>query len=99
MVEGDPAIDLAPLDLRGQELAHGRVERAQLVWEAYLDIQIAMVDRTQLDDQRAARQLGGARGETGHAHDHRLGFRGFSTGKKRQKLNEIFTLCVTLPRM
>src|SRR5258708_28385030 len=99
MVEGDPAIDLAPLDLRGQELAHGPVERAQLVREAYLDIQIAMVDRTQLDDQRAARQLGGARGETRHTHDHRLAVPRISSGKKRHKLNNSFTLCVTFPRI
>jgi hypothetical protein len=99
VVERYPAIDLAPLELRDEDLAQRGVEPAQLVGQAELEVEVAMVDRAQLDAQRPPGQLGGGRREAGHAQDHRSSSRGCRMGRKREKVNEIFTLCAGLPRM
>ena len=103
MVERDAAIDLAALELPDEQLAQHRIQRAELFREAQLEIEIAMVDRTQLHGQRSPRQFGRNGREAGHAQDHRFRLRGCSEaempGEIEEKVNEIFTLSVGLPRM
>jgi hypothetical protein len=56
-----------------------------------------VVDRAQLDAERAAGQLRRRRRETGHARDHGFGAANAEDGAKRKKPNEIFTLYAVLP--
>src|SRR5262249_24367280 len=97
MIQRDPAIDLPAADFARQQISQSCIQRAQLVRKLELDVQIAVIDRAQLDAERAAGQLGGSRRETCHARDH--GFRAAiaKDGSKRKKLNEIFTLYAMLP--
>jgi hypothetical protein len=62
-----PAIDLAASDAGGDQLAQGRLVRAQLVGDAELQIEEARIDRTQLEAQRSTGRTGRRRGVAGHA--------------------------------
>ncbi len=70
LLQSDTALDLATREPRSDQLAHAGLERAELVGEPELDVQIAMIDRTDLDAERAERKLLGHRGVAGHAVDH-----------------------------
>jgi hypothetical protein len=94
----DPAVDLAPLELSDQDFAHRSLEHAQFVGQTQLQVEVAVIDRPQLDAERAAGQLSPHRREAGHAQDHGLQFR-YRSGEISGKVNEIFTLCAGLQRM
>ena len=66
----DAAFDLAALLGGGEPLAQRRLERPQLVGQLDRDVEVAVIDRAQLDSKRDARQLGGGGREAGHAEDH-----------------------------
>jgi hypothetical protein len=69
-IQRDPAVHLAAFQLEGKHISNRRFDCTQLVRQADLEIEIAMVDRAQLDGQRTAGQLGGDRREAGHAQYH-----------------------------
>ncbi len=101
-----PAVDLAALQFRTQQLSDRAFQPAQLVREAQLEVEVAVVDRPQLDHQRVALHVGSDRGEAGHAENHGSRFQSCETsagdgktGGKVGKVNEIFTLCAGLQRM
>ena len=56
--ERDAAVDFAARDARRDQLAQHRLERAQLVGDAELQVEEARVDRAQLEAQRAAGRIG-----------------------------------------
>jgi hypothetical protein len=58
-----------------------------------------MIDRTQLDTERATGQIRSYRCKAGHAQDHGIQLRGCGSGRISGKVNEIFTLCAGLQRM
>jgi hypothetical protein len=66
----DPAFDLAARDLRDQGLAQHRLDRAQVVGQPELDVEIAVVDRAHLEAQRPVRELARRRGVSRHAVYH-----------------------------
>ena len=68
---GHAAIDLAAREPRRHRLAQHRLERTQLLGDARLELEIAMIDRLQLDGEASLAALAGGGGETGHAGDHR----------------------------
>ena len=65
-------IDLAARQLRRNAFAHDRFERTQFLGQTQADFEIAMVDRAQLDRQRAVAGVGFGAGKSGHATQHRL---------------------------
>ncbi len=71
-IQRNPAIDFAALELLGKRIPNRRFDGTQLVRQADLEIEIAVVDRTQFHGQRTAGQLGGDRREAGHAQYHRV---------------------------
>ena len=68
--ERNPAFDLAARDLRDQGLAQHRLNRAQVVGQPELDVEIAVVDRAHLEAQRPVRELARCRGVSRHAVYH-----------------------------
>jgi hypothetical protein len=70
VIQRDPAVDFAAADVPGEEITQHAVEGAQFVRKPDLDVEVAMVHRSQFDRQGAAWKLGCGRGETGHARDH-----------------------------
>ena len=66
----DAAVHLAALQLRRNRLSQRAFEATQFVRHAQLNVQIAMVDGTQLKCQRAAVELGAGGGIAGHAQNH-----------------------------
>jgi hypothetical protein len=70
-IERDAALDLAAPERRDELFAQRCLERAQLVGEPHLEIEITVVDGAQLDGERDTGQLRGNCRESGHAEDHR----------------------------
>jgi hypothetical protein len=62
--------DLAARKARRDHLAHARLERAQLIGETELDVEVAMVDRAHLHAERAERELLAHHRVSGHTVDH-----------------------------
>ena len=71
--EADAALDLAALQARDNQLAQAGLERPQFLGQAELQIEIAVIDRAQLDVERRGCKLARCAGESGHAVDHGKG--------------------------
>jgi hypothetical protein len=67
----DAAFDLAALLRARQPFPQRRLERAQLIRHLDGDVEVAVIDRAQLDSKRDARHLGRSSRESRHAEDHR----------------------------
>ena len=64
------AVDLAALQLRREDVPDGGFDRPQLIGQTNLDVEIAMVHRSQLDGERTTGQLCGDRRKARHAQYH-----------------------------
>ena len=67
LAKKEAAVHLAARDARRDHLAQHRLERAQLLGDAELQIQEARVDRAQLEREPAAGRIGRRGGIAGHA--------------------------------
>ena len=69
-IEADAALDLAALQAGDDQLPQARLERAQFLGQAELQIEIAVVDRAQFDVECRRGEFARCAGESGHAVDH-----------------------------
>jgi hypothetical protein len=73
-LEAQVDVDLAARQLGGGTLAQYRLDRAQFFGQARIELEIAVIDRAQLERKRAPAGLGFRTREGGHAADHGRGF-------------------------